>query len=40
MADDKKQPTKLQHFPALATLDLSTPEEIADLRREAKETSA
>jgi len=36
----RKQPTKLQHFPALAPLDLLTPEEIADLRRDAKETSA
>jgi hypothetical protein len=37
MTDDNKP---LQHFPGLAPLDLLTPEEIADLRREAKETRA
>jgi len=38
MADDKpKQPKR---FPALAELDMLWPEEIADLRKQAKEDSA
>ena len=37
MSDETKKPEKPRRFPGLAPLELLTPEEIADLRRRAKE---